>query len=74
MYRCMYCSTERSPEELQTIESIFSDFDPEEVSKLIGRETTATTGSDTTTVCKGACAELYRENSDVILRDEEFKP
>jgi hypothetical protein len=66
----MYCSAEAV--ELQLIESIFDDFDPEVVSLLVGRKTTATTGSDTLTVCVEPCANILREASAVIVRDEVF--
>jgi len=69
--RCMLCGAEVP--ELRLIESIFTDFDPKEVSELVGKETTAETGADTLSVCPGECADTIRKNSDVIIRDEPFK-
>ena len=73
VYRCMHCSTLREASELQTIESIFC-FDAEAVSKLVGKKVEGKLGTDTMTLCNGACAQLYRANSAVIIRDEPFQP
>jgi len=71
MLRCIYCSKEGEDLPLQIIESIF-DADPEETSRLLGRKVTDTTGADTLTVCKEPCADVIRQNSSVIIRDEPF--
>ena len=69
--KCMYCGVERAGLQLQTIESIFP-FDADEVSKLVGKPVEGEHGSDTLTVCVGRCADIIRQNSDVIIRDVPF--